>query len=138
MDGPQVGDGVAHVDLPLVVLHKLHRAAGDGAVVHMNGNDGQMVVIACMEYSRVCIANTETEVSKGTFERVVPLSPGLLEPIKGLLEVFDSVVVFIVARRIIHIDVFIFPQLPVEIRSIEVEAIDVPILMRSKCEDGAK
>ena len=138
MDGPQVGDGMARVDLPLVVLHKLRRAAGDGAVVHMDGNDGWMVVVACMEYSGVCIANAETKVSEGTFERVVPLSPGLLEPIKGLLEVFDGVVVFIVARRVLHIDIFIFPQLPVEICSIKVEAIDVPILVRSKREDGAK
>ena len=138
MDGPQVGDGMARVDLPLVVLHKLRRAAGDGAVVHMDGNDGQMVAVACMEYSRVCITNAETKVSEGTFEHVIPLLPSLLEPVKGLLEVFDGVVIFIVAGRVLHVNIFIFPQLPIEIRSIEVKAINVPILVHSKHKDGAK
>ena len=99
---------MARVDLSFVVLHKLCRAAGDRAVVHMDGNDGWMVPVTCMEYTRVCVTNAKAKVSEGTFERVVPLSPGLFEPIKGLLEVLDGAVVFVVARRVLHVDVFVF------------------------------
>ena len=79
----------------------------------MDSNDGWMVPVACMEYTGVCVANVKAKVSEGTFERVVPLSPGLFEPIKGLLEVFDSAVVFVVARRVLHVNVFIFAQLAI-------------------------
>ena len=113
VDWPQVSDGVACIDFPLVVLHKLCRAAGDCAVIHMDGDDGWMVPVACMKYTGVCIANTEAKVSEGTFEHVIQLMPSLFEPIKGLLEVLDGAVIFVVARRILHVDVFVFAQLAI-------------------------
>ena len=71
MDGPQVGDGMVHVDSLLVVLHKLCRAAGDCAVIHMDGNDCRMIPpLMCMEYTQVSIANMETKVSKGSFSQI--------------------------------------------------------------------
>jgi hypothetical protein len=75
----------------------------------MDSNDGWVLLIAHVKYAWVCVANAETEISKGMFEHIIPLSPSLFEPVEGLLEVFDSVIFFfVIAGRILHVNVFVF------------------------------
>ena len=93
VDWPQVSNGVMFIDLPLEVLHQLTQAAGDCTIIHMNCDDDAMIVDACMEYARVGAANGKSKISKGTLEHVVPLLPGLFEPIQGLLQVLHGVMI---------------------------------------------
>jgi hypothetical protein len=46
----------------------------------MDGDDGGVVPVVCMEYTRVGIANAEAEVSEGTFEVSYHFRPACLSP----------------------------------------------------------
>ncbi len=54
-----------------------------------------------MEHARVCVANTKAQVSECTLECVVPLPPGLLQSVQGLLEVFDHAIIVVVSGLVL-------------------------------------
>ena len=62
----------------------------------------------------------------------------MFEPVERFLEVFYCPVIVVVARRVLHVNIFIFAKLPIEVSPVEVECIDIPVLARGEREDGPK
>lgn len=69
---------------------------------------------------------------------VIPLVSGLFEAIKGLVEVFDQLPLIVVAGGRLHVDVFIFTQLSIEVCAVEVKCVDVPVMSGGDSENGVE
>src|SRR6266702_2787370 len=104
----------------------------------MHSQNEHMLGNASTKDPRVCLANTESEVSKCVRKCIVPLSPHLLQPIKRLAKSLHYSLVAVVTRRRIHIDFFIVVQFAVEIHAIKIEAFDVPVKARSDGKNGSE
>ena len=84
----------------------------------MNCNDNWVVCGIGVEYPRVNIADLKAKVSKCMFECVVSLSASLLQYIQGLLKVLDSVFATVIPGWILHENIFIIPQLAIQVGTV--------------------
>ena len=89
VDRPEVHQHVEVVQLLLEVFDKLWRAAGNDAVIHIGCEYEDVLPLTGHKDPRIFTMEMETDVSEYTCEGIVPLEPGLLEPIDCLLETFD-------------------------------------------------
>src|SRR6266702_616108 len=98
----------------------------------MDCDNDWVLASVSVEYSGRKLANVEPKVSEGTCEGIVPFLPGLLQAIQRFLEVLDSTLVAVIAGQVLHVDVLLLIELPVEVRPVEVEGVEFVVLLCSK------
>ena len=128
MDWSQIGERVSIVEFGFVTRYELRRAAGEDAIINVNGEDDGVSFGLCKEDSWVCRTRAEAQVSEGAGEGVIPFSPRLFEPIKRFVKSLDCVLpLSFISRWLVHVKFFIVVECAIEVGTIEVKRLNVPI-----------
>jgi len=133
----KVSEGELVIELGLVHGNESARVSSHRAVIYMRRDDEDVALDPSIKHSRIGGTGVETEVSQLVLEGIIPSAPHLLKPIQGLPQPVDKVLSsLLIAQRLLHVDLLRVLQLSVEVCRVEVEAFNLPVKARGKCEDG--
>jgi hypothetical protein len=77
------------MELALIVHDKIARATGHDAIINVDGEDKDMILHAGMKYTRICVTDSEAEVSKDAAQSVIPFAACLLQAVQRLVQPLD-------------------------------------------------